>query len=101
MVKAEKEEGRTVRVSPDLEIVYVHGGVGIGVDVDGITIFPFVSMPKAGEVRTKKGFPTEFVIKYMILLPPHVAKRLVDMLSNAVEEYEKRYGKIPSPPEGE
>ena len=90
----------TVRVSPDLEVIHVSGGIGVGIDFDGISIVPLMTTIKVGEFEGAKP-PIEPVIKYFISLPPHVAKLLVGMLDSAVKDYEKRYGEIRMPPEEE
>lgn len=95
----EEEKEPTVRVSPDLEIIYVSGGIGIGVDIDGIMMAPYISTFKAGEMEiSEKGPPIEFVIKHLMILPPFSAKLLVGLLDRAVKHYEQMYGKIPAPP---
>lgn len=95
----EKEGKLSLRVSPDLEIIHVTGGLGVTIDIDGIMIYPCQSRLKAGEIDAmREEPPTELLIKYLIMLPPHGAKVLVGALTSAVKEYEKTFGKIPMPP---
>ena len=94
-----EEEKAPIKVSDDLEVIYASGGFGVGVDIDGLIIIPFLTTIKAGEVEiAEEGPPMETSVKHLIMVPPQSAKILNRLLSNAVKEYEKRYGKIPMPP---
>lgn len=93
----EEEEEVTIRISPDLEIIYATGGVGVGVDFDGIMLLPFTTTLKAGEWKGRAEPEAEAIIKHLIMLSPHAAKIVSDILVEAVKEYERRYGKIKMP----
>jgi len=93
--KKRKARFTSMTISPNLQTVHVSGSIGVYMDFDGIQILPFMDSVKMG----KKGTPeTGLEAKHLLCLQPHAAKILTDLLTEAIQTYEKEYGKIRMPP---
>lgn len=91
-----------VEKSPDFKRIYVTGAYGMHSPWDFRIGFYREDIEVSGETMLGKEPPTvrrEILVE--IVLSPAAAKLLAEQLMRSVSDYEKKYGKIPSPPSHE